>query len=48
MFPQRSERGQGFLEYSLILILVAIIVMIVLVVLGPGIGNLYSNVITNF
>lgn len=36
--------GQGFLEYALVLILVAMIVVIVLALLGPAIGNLYSNI----
>ncbi len=42
-----GERGQGLLEYALILVLVVIIVMIVLVILGPAVGNLYSNVMIN-
>jgi pilus assembly protein Flp/PilA len=39
------ERGQGLVEYALILILVAIIVIVVLLLLGPAIGNIFSNVI---
>ncbi len=38
-------KGQGLVEYALILILVAVVVIIILAVLGPSIGNLYSNVI---
>jgi pilus assembly protein Flp/PilA len=44
LFPPR-EQGQGLLEYALILILVAIIVVAILLLLGPVIGNLFSNVV---
>mgnify|MGYP006952624004 CR=1 FL=1 len=40
------EEGQGLLEYAMILILVAMIVIVVLVLLGPAVGNLYSNIIS--
>lgn len=40
-----SERGQGLVEYSLILVLVAIVVIIVLSLLGPSIGNVFSQVV---
>ena len=45
--PRRSEKGQGMLEYGLIIILVAILVMVLLLVLGPGTGNMFSNVAVN-
>lgn len=38
------EKGQGLVEYALILVLVAIIVIVVLLLLGPAIGNVFSNV----
>jgi len=40
-----KERGQGLVEYALILILVAVAVIVVLALLGPAIGNMFSNVI---
>jgi len=43
-----SDRGQGLLEYALILMLVALIVLVVLALLGPPIGNMYSNVVGSF
>lgn len=46
--PPAPEYGQGLLEYALLISLVAIIVLVVIVVLGPAVGNLYSNVIANF
>ena len=39
-------KGQGLLEYAMILILVAIIVVAVVYLFGQTTGNLYSNVIT--
>jgi len=47
MLTNSGERGQGLLEYALILVLVVIIVMIVLVILGPAVGNMYSNVVAS-
>jgi len=43
---RRDERGQGLVEYGMILILVAVVVIVVLAVLGPGVGNLFSNVVS--
>ncbi len=42
-----SEFGQGLVEYSLILLLVALALIIVLTVFGDGLGNVYSNLIDN-
>jgi pilus assembly protein Flp/PilA len=42
-----NEDGQGLVEYALILMLVAIVVVVILAVLGPAVGNLYSNVISS-
>jgi len=43
----RSNRGQGLVEYALILVLAAIVVIAVLVLLGPTIGQVFSSVVTN-
>ena len=45
MTHQKYEKGQSLLEYGLIIILVAIVVIIIIYLLGPAIGNLYSNII---
>ena len=42
----RNEKGQGLLEYALVLVLVAIAIVAILTLLGPQIGNLYSRLIT--
>jgi pilus assembly protein Flp/PilA len=47
LFPTTNEQGQGMLEYGIIIVLVAVLVMILLLVLGPGIGNMFSNVVVN-
>ncbi len=41
------EQGQGLVEYALILVLVAIVVLVILVLLGPAIGNIFSNIVGN-
>ena len=47
MLMDRSVKAQGLVEYALILMLVAIIVLVVLALLGPSVGNLFSNVMVN-
>lgn len=42
-----NAKGQGLVEYAAILSLVAVVVVVMLLLLGPGIGNMYSNVIAN-
>jgi len=39
-----KERGQGLVEYALILVLVAIVVIAALMVLGPIIGNVFTEI----
>jgi len=40
----RLEKGQGLVEYALILVLVAVVILAVLLILGPVIGNTFSDV----
>jgi len=40
------DKGQGLVEYALILVIVAIVVIVILAVLGPAVGNVFSNVIS--
>lgn len=47
-FLKKRERGQGLVEYALILVLVAIVVLAVLLILGPQVGSVFSNVVANF
>jgi pilus assembly protein Flp/PilA len=39
-----KEKGQGLVEYALILVLVAIVVIAALMILGPLIGNTFSTI----
>lgn len=41
---RRGEHGQGIIEYTLILVLVAMVVLLVLIILGPQIGNAFSMI----
>ena len=48
MLYQPSEKGQGLVEYALILVLVAVVVIAILTLLGPAIGNIFSSIKNNF
>ena len=39
-----KEKGQGLVEYALILVLVAIVVIAALMIMGPIIGNTFSKI----
>ena len=39
-----GERGQGMVEYALILVLIAVLVIAVLMVLGNQIQNAFCNI----
>lgn len=41
----RDGRGQGLVEYALILVLVAIVVIATLLILGPSVGNVFSTLV---
>ncbi len=41
---RKAERGQGLVEYSLIIALVAIVVIAILVLMGPQIGQIFSTI----
>lgn len=42
---QKINQGQGLVEYALILVLVAVAVIVVLSLLGPSLGNIFSNIV---
>jgi len=42
-----KEKGQGLVEYALILVLVAVVVIAVLLLLGPIIGNVFTQINSN-
>ena len=39
-----QEKGQGLVEYAIILVFVAIVVIAIMRVLGPSIGNIFSTI----
>ena len=39
-----KEKGQGLVEYALILVLVAVVVIVVLALLGPQIANIFGQI----
>jgi pilus assembly protein Flp/PilA len=39
------ESGQGLVEYALIFMVIVIIVVVLVYFLGPGVGNMYSQVV---
>jgi pilus assembly protein Flp/PilA len=43
-FPVR-QRGQGMVEYALILVLVSVVVIVVLITMGSQIANVFSNIV---
>ena len=44
-FTQHGQRGQGMVEYALILVLVSIVVIVILLTMGNQINNVFSNVV---
>ncbi len=39
-----KEKGQGMVEYALILVLVAVVVIAALTIMGPLIRNVFSTI----
>jgi pilus assembly protein Flp/PilA len=39
-----KEKGQGLIEYAIILSFVALVVIVILRMLGPKLGNTYSTI----
>ena len=48
MHPDKLQRGQGLVEYALILVLVVLVVIIILSLFGESVGSVFSNIIENF
>jgi pilus assembly protein Flp/PilA len=42
---KNGQRGQGMVEYALILVLVSIVVIVILLTMGNQIQNVFSNVV---
>lgn len=44
MREHRNDRGQGLVEYALIIALVAVVVIGTLVLLGPQIASIFGHI----
>ena len=44
MLLSLEEKGQGMVEYAMILVFVALVVIAALTVFGPVVGNTYSSI----
>ena len=42
------ERGQGLVEYALIILLVALVLILIVTLLGTQISQLYSKIVNNW
>ncbi len=48
MLYEPREAGQGLVEYAMLLSLVAIVIFVVLALIGPAVGNMFSNIVAGF
>jgi pilus assembly protein Flp/PilA len=39
-----AERGQGMVEYALVLVLIAVVVIVIIGVVGAQVNNVFSNI----
>jgi pilus assembly protein Flp/PilA len=39
-----QQRGQGLVEYAIILVFVAIVVIAIMRLIGPRVGNIFSTI----
>ncbi|GMR09233.1 MAG: hypothetical protein BMS9Abin28_0051 [Anaerolineae bacterium] len=42
-----SSKGQGLVEYALLILLVGIAVIVLLALFGTGVGNMFSNIVAS-
>jgi hypothetical protein len=43
-----AEHGQGFMEYSILIVIIAVLVMGVLILMGPGTIDMYAYITASF
>lgn len=46
LYDGSLDSGQGLVEYAMLLILVAVIMVALILILGPGLSNIYANILT--
>lgn len=47
VIAQKNFQGQALVEYGMILLLVAVAVVVSLILLGSGVADLYSRVVSS-
>jgi len=45
LWLQPREVGQALAEYAFIMVLVIVLVIVFLLILGPAVGDMFSNVV---
>jgi pilus assembly protein Flp/PilA len=48
MLFHRKERGQGMVEYALLIVLLAVVVIFMIDVMGTAVANMYSSITSAF
>ncbi len=48
MLFKKSERGQGIVEYALLIILLAFVVLFMITVMGTAVSGMYSAIVSAF
>jgi len=48
MLFYKKERGQGMVEYALLIALLAIVVIFMIVVMGTAVSGMYSSIVSAF
>jgi pilus assembly protein Flp/PilA len=48
MLFHRKERGQGMVEYALLIVLLAIVVVVLIAAMGTAVSNMYSHIVVAF
>ena len=41
---EQGQRGQGMVEYALILVLIAVVVIVIVSTVGKQVNNVFSNI----
>jgi pilus assembly protein Flp/PilA len=48
MLFHRKERGQGMVEYALLIVLLAIVIVVMIAVMGTEVSKMYSHITVAF
>ena len=48
MLYYRKERGQGMVEYALLIVLLAVVIVFMISFMGTAVSNMYSAIVAAF